>query len=312
MIESGNLLIDKSILSAVETFMRRPQGGVLLCGSKGQGKYLLARQMAVTMLGIEDEADLINHPDFVEITSHDAVIKMNELEPVRKAAASVAVNAKQKVFLIDDAELMTPNAQNSLLKLLEDMNNECVVLMVCHADVLQTIRSRCHVIEFYPQTDDTLQEYLRKRDILVNELTLAIAGGCLGKYFNFCERRNYLLDVRNFFSVLPRNNTKELLISLSLVKEKDTNNFFEKYALEDVRVFMSLLHDVLTEILLHLTTDSCKRKKYSSFIDFETAVRTFSADKIIGYQNILKQHLLRSEKKGAYTRNDFFDLIRHL
>lgn len=304
------MLLDKNVLNSVNCFLKKASGGVLLYGSKGLGKHMLARRMAMSLLEIDKESDLALHPDFVEVVSCNQVVKMEDLDPIRDRIGVYAISAKKKVFIIDDANLMTPSAQNSLLRLLEDMNDRAVFILVCHAHILATIRSRCHLIEVFPSTSEQMTAYLKKKGP-VEVLPLAIASGCIGKYYLYCDKKNFLLDIRNFFSVFPRNSVKEMLISFSMLKEKDKNNFFEKYEVEEVRVFMNLLFEILNEMLLYSIIPVGKLN-FASFFDFEEAGKHFTSADIINCQNVVREHFIASEKKGAYTKNDFFDLIRHL
>ena len=75
---------------------------------------------------------------------------------------------------------------------------------------------------------------------------------------------------------------------------------------------MQLLFEVLNEMLLRLSTKLEYRKEFSTFIDFEVALQHTSIESIIKSQQMVKEHLFRLERKGTYTKHDFFDLIRHL
>ena len=266
-MQVAHLLFDASAVDAVERFLCRPAGGVILSGKKGLGKHLLAKHMAMQMLGVSDMGKLPFHPDFVEVRPVNQAVKLEDLEPVRRAAALSAVDAGRKVFLIDDADLMTPAAQNSLLKLLEGLGDRNVAILVCHGPLLKTVRSRCHYIGLYPAMPERMAEYLAGNGLQAEELAAAIAGGCIGKYFSYCEKGEYLSDVRGFFSALTRNSKSELLLALSMMKEKDKNSFFEKYSMEEVREFLQLLGEVFNEMLLRQAHGCAGRGRFSSFVD---------------------------------------------
>ena len=74
---------------------------------------------------------------------------------------------------------------------------------------------------------------------------------------------------------------------------------------------MRLLFDVFSEMLLCVAVPGTQ-SSFRKFVDIEQAKETFSIDRIKHGQDLLKEHLILSTKKGAYTKNDFFDLIRHL
>ena len=200
------LFFDTMVLKKVQWFLKNPKGGLILYGSKGLGKHLLARFIAMQVLGVNEMEQLSFHLDFMEIHLQNQSIKVDDLEPVHKLVALTAVNAEKKVVVIDDADKMTTVAQNSLLKLLEDMNEKNLIILVCHRPILQTIHSRCQIMECYPSNSNNLFHYLTSKGLVVEELALILANGCIGKYFTYCQREEYLRDIRSFFLGFSKNS----------------------------------------------------------------------------------------------------------
>ncbi len=77
------------------------------------------------------------------------------------AAGKDALTAK--VFIIDEAELLNVQAQNALLKFLEEPPARTTLMLVCNAaeELLPTIRSRCQRVVFSPIPDKAMQAWLR-------------------------------------------------------------------------------------------------------------------------------------------------------
>lgn len=68
-----------------------------------------------------------------------------------------------KVFIVDEAELLNVQAQNALLKFLEEPPARTVLMLVCNAaeELLPTIRSRCQRVVFSPMPDKAMQAWLK-------------------------------------------------------------------------------------------------------------------------------------------------------
>ncbi len=92
-----------------------------------------------------------------------------------------------KLYIIEDAETMTPQAQNALLLTLEEPPPYVVFLLLCDgADkLLETIRSRAPILRTQPLEHDQIADYLKKKKISLPEDELAVvlqaADGCIGR-----------------------------------------------------------------------------------------------------------------------------------
>ena len=91
-----------------------------------------------------------NHPDFLELVPDGASMKIDQIRVLQKAASFTPRFAQGRVFVIDQAETMTVQAQNSLLKLLEEPPPRCVFILIVSSrqSVLETIFSRCQEVRF--------------------------------------------------------------------------------------------------------------------------------------------------------------------
>ena len=87
-----------------------------------------------------------NYPDLIRVVHEGPdVIKVDEIRS--QVADTVSVKpyyGKRKVYVIDEADLMNVQAQNSLLKTLEEPPEYCVILLLCQdaSRLLPTVRSR--------------------------------------------------------------------------------------------------------------------------------------------------------------------------
>jgi len=144
------------------------------------------------------------HPDYHVVTKeliryHDATgkskgidLSINVIRPeVIDKAAHKAVMNRGKVFVIEQAELMSTAAQNSLLKTLEEPAGRTLIILLTDQPgvLLTTIRSRCQLIQFQSLGDDVLRAELQARNIPSPRIENAIryAGGSLGTAIKWLE-----------------------------------------------------------------------------------------------------------------------------
>lgn len=136
-----------------------------------------------------------NHPDFhrvyrqlVRLEKKEAKARDISVDVIRQFLVDSA-NLKAslghgKVFIVEEAELMSASAQNSLLKTLEEpQGRSLIVLLTTQLDsLLSTIRSRCQVVRFASLADDLLKRELQKRGISAADAdrAAAVCEGSLG------------------------------------------------------------------------------------------------------------------------------------
>ena len=100
-----------------------------------------------------------------------------------------------KIYVIEDAETMTVQAQNALLLTLEEPPPYVLFLLLCDGadNLLETIRSRAPVLRTRPIPDDDIRAYLKERRCPLSEedLTAVIlrADGCIGRAITLADGR---------------------------------------------------------------------------------------------------------------------------
>ena len=114
----------------------------MFIGQQGIGKSLLAKQFAKMILcqnyDLEEcnnckscvEFDGGNNPDFIYIEPDGKVIKIEQIREMQNKVVEKPVNSGKKVYIINDADLMTKEAQNCLLKTLEEPPEYIVIILM--------------------------------------------------------------------------------------------------------------------------------------------------------------------------------------
>lgn len=185
---------------------------ILLGGAKGSGRHTLARLLAQALVcDHPDSAPCGNcpnckrvaqgiHPDVPPlsafVSSKDKDKRNIVVDTIRALRADAFVRpnqARRKVYIIAPAEEMNPNAQNALLKVLEDGPEYVSFLLLAEnpLSLLPTIRSRCVRYDLTPVGEGEALDFLRQRfpDRDERELKLAaeLSGGILGRALEFLE-----------------------------------------------------------------------------------------------------------------------------
>ncbi|MDD9150675.1 MULTISPECIES: DNA polymerase III subunit delta' [unclassified Sporolactobacillus] len=105
-----------------------------------------------------------NHPDVIRIRLEQdaATIKKEQIAFLLKEFSYRSVESSKKIFILEDAEKMTVQAENSLLKFIEEPHSGTLALLItAHMhQLLDTIISRCQVLTFIPLSDQAIEERL--------------------------------------------------------------------------------------------------------------------------------------------------------
>lgn len=128
-----------------------------------------------------------NQPDIIKVT-HE---KPNTIgvEDIRRITGDVAIkpySSKRKIYIINEAEKMTVQAQNALLKTLEEPPAYVVIILLTTnvESMLQTILSRCIVMTMKPVRDELVKQYLMKEVKVPDykaDVCVAFARGNVGR-----------------------------------------------------------------------------------------------------------------------------------
>lgn len=174
---------------------------LLLEGPTGSGKKTLARMVAAAAV-CSDRANAPCgqcencrkakegiHPDIEEIKSEGGShsFHIDRIRELRENAYIMPNEAAVRVMILCDAHTMTPQAQNALLKILEEPPKHLVFILTCEnrAQMLSTIRSRTQSVPLSGVEWEEARPFLQKRLPNMDEPTLsrafAISGGVLGK-----------------------------------------------------------------------------------------------------------------------------------
>lgn len=174
----------------------------LITGEIQAGKEFIANIFAQTLLcenpvnGVEPcgqchsciQAITKNHPDIITVThSKPNTVSVDDIRT--QIVGDVAIkpySRPYKVYIMNEAEKMSPQAQNALLKTLEEPPEYVVILLLTTSKsmMLPTILSRCVQLDMRPVEDKTVRKYLMSELRVPDyqaDICVAFARGNIGK-----------------------------------------------------------------------------------------------------------------------------------
>ena len=178
----------------------------LLTGPEGVGKRMIAEDFAENLLGVRLE----NSPDYkcIGVKKGENSIKIDQIRDMI-GDMSIKPYDNYKIFVIDDADKMTIQAQNALLKTLEEPSAYGIIILVTRNDqaLLDTIRSRCLEIKFAPLSSRDIRTILSERGIDDDQAQVAsiFSRGSSSRALDICESQDLKLmrqDLESYLEII--------------------------------------------------------------------------------------------------------------
>lgn len=210
----------------------------ILSGEAGMGRKTLANAFALMLL-CEQDTDVPclqchackqvlsgNHPDLIYVThTKPASIGVDDVrEQINDTISIRPYSSAYKIYVVDEAEKMTPQAQNALLKTIEEPPSYAVILLLTtnQESFLSTILSRCVQMKLKPLQDSVIKTYLMERLQIPEssaEVYTAFARGNLGKAITISSSETFQEMYQKFLKLL--GNIHEMDISQILDQIRD-------------------------------------------------------------------------------------------
>ena len=181
------------------------------------------------------QANSASHPD-IRILSREkpTSISVNEIRSQVCDDVYIKPYSDHKIYIIPDAELMTPQAQNALLKTLEEPPlYTTIIILTSNIDAfLPTIISRCIVFPIKPVRDDLILKFLMEKRKIVDykaRLAVSFAQGNVGKAILLTENeeferlKNATLDLLSRIERLQVNEITDRLNAM-LIRSADSES----------------------------------------------------------------------------------------
>lgn len=156
-----------------------------------------------------------NQPDFLQISPDGNSIKIEQIRELQKRIQEKPIISSRKVYIIDDADLMTQESQNCLLKTLEEPPVFSTIILVGSNEnaFLPTIKSRCMILHFQKIEDEEMKTYLTNQFGLTNvsQNMLDTYQGSIGKAINLKDKQEEYLALENMLYDLNKKDLIDIL-----------------------------------------------------------------------------------------------------
>ena len=238
----------------------------ILNGQRGSGKKLLAKLFAMTLQCESGNADPCgecrsciqahnnNQPDIITVRHEKpASISVDDIRQQLNGDIMIKpYSSPYKVYIIPDADLLTVQAQNALLKTIEEPPEYAVIFLLTeNADsLLPTIRSRCVMLKLRNIKDKLVKKYLMEQLEIPDyqaELCAAFAQGNIGRAILLAKSEHFNEIKEEAIQLLKYIDEMELHEIVSAIKE------INKYKLE-VTDYLDIITIWYRDILLYKAT----------------------------------------------------------
>lgn len=220
----------------------------ILTGESGMGRKSLANVFALTLLCEKGLAEPCmechackqvlsgNHPDLIYVT-HEKPASIG-VDDIRKQINDSIVirpySSHYKIYIVDEAEKMTGQAQNALLKTIEEPPSYGIIILLTtnEESFLPTILSRCIQLKLKPLKDSVVKAYLEK-SLGVSEaradVYAAFARGNLGKAISLVTSEEFRIIYQQILHLLRTIHNMDISQILDYIRKiKDENlNVYE-------------------------------------------------------------------------------------
>ncbi len=235
----------------------------IINGEKSSGKEFIAKVFAQALQceaeGIEPcqqcrpckQALTDNQPDIIRVTHEKPnTISVDDIRAqVNNDVAIKPYSSKYKIYIINEAEKMTVQAQNAILKTLEEPPEYAIILLLVSNvnSLLPTILSRCVVLNMKPVADELVKKYLCEQLQVPDykaEVCVAFARGNVGKAKALAsseEFENVKAEALSLLKYIKDMELSEIIAAIKKINEYklEINDYLDIFAIwyRDVLLF---------------------------------------------------------------------------
>lgn len=217
----------------------------LLIGEDGIGKSILANNLAIKILGKEEEKE---YADIIHYRNIKKGMGVNEIRELIEETNKKPFEGEKKVIIIYKSEKMTQQAQNAFLKTIEEPPKGVYIILLCENSqaILDTMKSRCQIHKLNMLTEEEIRQYIDDNYKMLKEeeikVIVSFSGGIPGrvdKYLND-DSFNNMRDLG--FNILKDMNCKDMEYVVKY--EEEILKFKDKY--EDLfTIMLSFIRDIM-------------------------------------------------------------------
>lgn len=270
----GQESIKKHLQTAIKT--GNLSHAYIINGEYGSGRQTIASALAKTIQcqSKTDDTDACgvctsckqaeshNHPDIKYITHDKTSISVNDIrEQLNNDISIKPYSSEYKIYIIPNANKMTEQAQNALLKTIEEPPVYAIIILLTENcdSLLPTIRSRCVTLTMNPVEKDKICTYLENKFQLEPEQAQIAANYCqgnIGKAIRFASSSDFIEMKNQVLKLLKNLDSMDIASIIDTIKEFSTHK-------NDINDYLDLMLLWYRDVLMFKVTKDANLLLYS-------------------------------------------------
>ena len=270
----------------------------IINGEKSSGKEFIAKVFAMTLQCEKGAAEPCqechychqalsgNHPDIIFVTHEKPnSVSVDDIRTQINGDVSIKPYSRPyKVYIVNEAEKMTVQAQNAILKTLEEPPEYVVILLLTTNvnSMLPTILSRCVVLNMKPVADELVRGFLMRQMMVPDykaEICVAFARGNIGKAKALASSEDFENVKSEALSLLKYINEMELSEIIAAIKK------INEYKLE-INDYLDIFSVWYRDVLLFKATSDINHLVFRE--EIQTLRRTAQRSSYEGIERIIE------------------------
>lgn len=268
----------------------------LLSGASGTGKLDLAYNVSYLLLKDYDSKDNLldnikadNHSQVYHISPDGNVIKKEQIISLQSEFTKTSLINAPRIYIIEDIDLISTSAANSLLKFMEEPENALVygILITSNVSkVLPTITSRSQVVRIYDTNNNHIYDYLTNLDVdsykakMISFLTKNEEEALL--YIDDLSLSQVITYIYSFILDYAKSSFSP---SISITKELSNTLFDRKY----YQIFLELLLINLLDLLKYILKEEYQLNELEEL--YNENYKNFDSNKISKAINLIQEEI---------------------
>lgn len=250
--------------------------------------------------GACSEAQAGSHPDIIFVNPQKDKATIG-VEPIRDMITESLVKPfynRHKVFIINDGDILTPQAQNAFLKIIEEPPAYAVFIIVCTNTniLLETVLSRAVTITFTPISDAEIKTYIEKKypDESRIDFLVKYSMGIPGYVDTIIENEGFETIREEVLNLLPR------LLSKNKVHSFDVADYIDEHKDNAAEIYdMMIMY--LRDAIVYATGKTDKiinsdkiEKIHLLAVNYDTRLLVLAIDELILSKKMLERYVKAS------------------
>ncbi len=262
-------------------FIARIFAKALQCSDRKEGEYIESCNECQSC----KKALSGNHPDIITITHEKpASIGVDDIRvQLRDDVIIKPYESRYKIYILPEGEKMTVQAQNALLKTLEEPPSYIVIIILTSNinAFLPTIISRCIVLPMKPARDDSIRKYLMENCHVVDYkamLCATFARGNVGKALELAANtrfetlKNETIELISRLDRLETHDIMDRVHSLLEPEEGEEKSVKKGIDLEQFEDFMDILTFFFRDLLVYKATEGDNHLIFTDKVSYISSI----------------------------------------